>query len=259
MTPAIRHYFELLHLFALEDLNDRYRGSFLGILWSLMHPLVMTILYSTVLGKVFIPYYDNSVINYALAVFVGLSVIQFFSASSSQSLRSIVQKETLINKIALPISILPFSVILANTFQLTFSVLPLLLVGTLMITHNLLHALLLFLPWIALIFLSTGVGLLMSSLYVFFRDLPYFYDIFTSVLFIGSPIFYPATAIPERVIPFISINPLFPIIQSLRTIILTNDFPDIFMLGKALISGLVVFGVGWLAFQNLRPKFMEFL
>lgn len=259
LTPAIRHYWELVHLFAFENLNDRYRGSFLGILWSLMHPLVMTTLYSTVLGKVFIQYYDNSVINYALAVFVGLSVMQFFSASSSQSLQSVVKKESLLNKVALPVSIFPFSVILANIFQLGFSVLPLLIIGTIIITHNVFHILLLFLPWVALIFLSTGVGLLMSSLYIFFRDLPYLYDIFTSVLFIGSPIFYPANVIPERVVPFLSLNPLFPIIKSLRTIVLTNDLPDTFVLGKALISGFIIFGLGWICFQSLRPRFMDML
>src|SRR4028118_2207761 len=84
-----QRYWELLHVLVVRNLKVRYRGSFLGVYWSLLNPLIMTGLYTAIFGAAFASYYSNSIVNYVLAAFTGLVVINFFSSSTSQALSSI--------------------------------------------------------------------------------------------------------------------------------------------------------------------------
>ena len=126
ITPKARHYLELLHVLVSRTLKVRYRGSFLGIYWSLLNPLIMTGLYTAIFGATFAKYYGGSILNYVLAALTGLIVINFFSASTSQALSSVVGNGALLNKIRLPVSVFPISMITANIFQFVMGTFPLL-------------------------------------------------------------------------------------------------------------------------------------
>jgi ABC-type polysaccharide/polyol phosphate export permease len=140
---------------------------------------------------------------------------------------------------------------------------PLLSILTLVIsTHpwlSLVNVLAIPLPLIALILVSTGVGLLVSALYVFFRDLPFFYELVQFVLMLSSPIFYPAAIVDPKIRPFLELNPLYPIIESLRQITISGDLPDPSLIIRAWLSGLIILGIGLVSFNWLRPKFMDLL
>ena len=112
-----RRYYELLSVLVERNLKGRYRGSFLGVYWSLLNPVIMTALYTAIFGTVFASYFDNSIVNYVLAAFTGLVVINFFNASTNQALPSIVGNGSILNKIRLPVSIFPVSMVVANIFQ----------------------------------------------------------------------------------------------------------------------------------------------
>lgn len=250
---------ELLIVLVRRNLKRRYRGSFLGIYWSLLNPLVMTSLYTAIFGATFAQYYDNSALNYVLAAFTGLVVINFFSSSTAQALASVVENGGIVNKIRLPLFIFPLSTIAANMFQLLMGAFPLLVVITLIISKNPLNAIALLLPITGLILVCTGVGMLMSALYVFFRDLSYFYELLTFLLWISSPIFYPVEIVPENVSRFLILNPILPIIESIRQISLSGDLPDLSLIAHSLISGLIVLAVGSVAFSYWRSQFMDLL
>lgn len=237
----------------------RYRGSFLGIYWSLLNPLLMTGLYGAIFGATFSSYYGHSIINYVLAAFTGLVVINFFSASTSQALSSVVNNGSLLNKIRLPVSVFPVSMIAANMLQFAIGVVPLLAIATLATSKSLLNVLALLLPLSALVLVSTGIGFLVSALYVFFRDLPYFYELVTFVLFLSSPVFYPAAIVPRSVKPYLALNPLSPIIESIRQIALSKALPDISLIGGALLSGILILMLGWVCFVWWRSQFMDLL
>jgi ABC-2 type transport system permease protein/lipopolysaccharide transport system permease protein len=255
----VQRYWELLHVLVARNLNVRYRGSFLGVYWSLLNPLIMVGLYSAIFGTAFASYYGNSIFNYGLAVLTGLAVLNFFSASTSQALSSVVGNGGLLNKIRLPVSIFPVSMIAANVFQFMVGVLPLLAVMTLIHSKSLVNVLALLFPSLALVLVCTGVGFLVSALYVFFRDLPYFYDLVVFVLWITSPIFYPAAIVPAKVKPFLRLNPLSPIIESLRQIALSQALPNLDLVWGGLLSGVIILGLGWFVFHWLRPHFMDLL
>lgn len=256
---GIQRYWELLQVLVSRNLKVRYRGSFLGVYWSLLNPLIMTGLYTAIFGAAFAAYYNNSIINYVLAAFTGLVVINFFSASTSQALSSVVGNGALLNKIRLPVSIFPVSMIAANVFQFSVGALPLLGIITLINSKSLINVAALLLPTIALIMVCTGVGLLVSALYVFFRDLPYFYELIVFVLGIGTPVFYPAEIVPPQVKPFLESNPLSPIIESIRQIALSGDSADMTSISHALLSGVIILTLGWVCFQLWRSQFMDLL
>jgi ABC-type polysaccharide/polyol phosphate export permease len=255
----VRRYWELLHVLVARNLKVRYRGSFLGIYWSLLNPLIMTGLYSAIFGTTFASYYGNSIPNYVLAAFTGLVVINFFSATTSQALSSVVNNGSLLNKIRLPVSIFPVSMIAANVFQFVAGVLPLLAVIALINSKSLVNVLALLFPFIALVLVCTGIGFLVSALYIFFRDLPYFYELIVSVLWLSSPIFYPAAIVPPQVKQFLGLNPLSPIIESLRQITLSGAQPDLNLIWGALLSGLIILSLGWTCFHLWRSHFMDLL
>lgn len=151
------------------------------------------------------------------------------------------------------------SMILANIFQFMMGAFPLLAIVALIKSHSLINVLAIFLPFIALVFFCVGVGFLVSALYVFFRDLPYFYELVVFVLWISSPVFYPAEIVSPAIKPFLSINPLTRIIESLRQITLSGNFPDFTLIANALISGMLFAGLGWVYFRSMRPQFMDLL
>lgn len=254
-----RRYSELLQVLVSRNLKVRYRGSFLGVYWSLLNPMIMTGLYSAIFGTAFASYYGNSILNYVLAAFTALVVINFFSASTSQALSSVVANGPLLNKIQLPVSIFPVSMVAANVFQFAVGVFPLLAAMTLFSSRNPVNVIALFFPSLALILVSIGVSFLVSALYVFFRDLPYFYELVIFVLWITSPIFYPAAIVPAKVKPILRLNPLSPIIESLRQITLSGALPDFSLIWSALLSGIIIFSLGWVCFQLWRHQFMDLL
>ena len=260
---ALYRYWELVSVLAGREIKVRYRGSLLGVYWSLFNPLIMTALYGAIFGAAFKKYYHDSIGEYSLAAFTGLAVIHFYNGCTSQSLPSIVNNGILLNKIKLPVSVFPVSIVIANTFQLSIGMLPILAIVTLMRSTDRLSSILniIAIPVIllALVAISAGVSFLTSSLFVFFRDLPFLYELVQFVLLMSTPIFYPAAIVDPRIRPFLELNPLYPIIESLRQIILSGNPPDILLILRAWLSGIVILGIGFGCFNLLRSKFMDLL
>jgi lipopolysaccharide transport system permease protein len=258
----IYRYWEIVSVLARRELKVRYRGSLLGVYWSLFNPLIMTAVYATIFGTAFNKYYHNSLWEYILSAFTGLAVIHFFNGATGQALGSIVGNGSLLNKIKLPIGIFPVSIIVANTFQLLVGMLPLLIIVTVLRSphsSSLINIISIPLPLLALILISTGIGFLTSSLFVFFRDLPFFYELIQFILMLTSPIFYPAEIVDPSIRVFLELNPLYPMIESLRQIVLSGNPPEFFLIFRSLLSGTIVLIVGWICFHWLRPKFMDLL
>jgi ABC-type polysaccharide/polyol phosphate export permease len=251
-------YLELVHILAERALTARYRGSILGVYWSVLSPVMMSAIYTGIFGRAFLSYYDNSYLRYALAVFTGIVVFNFFSGATSQALTAVVHNGGLLNKVKLPMSVFPVAIVVANCFQLVVGTLPLLAVLTLWQTGNPLLPLALLLPLLAVVAVCLGMGLLVSGLYVFFRDLPYFYEIMVAVLSIATPLFYPPEIIPERFGVVLSLNPLGVIIQVVRDIVLRGIVAwD--QIAVALTAGGLTLLLGVVVFQTWRSHYMDML
>lgn len=259
LKTKLKRYYELLYVLVARNLKVRYRGSILGVYWSLLNPLIMTGLYTAIFGEHFAQYYDNSTINYVLAAFTGLIVINFFTAATTQSLVSVVINGTILNKIQLPISIFPVSTVFANVFQFAVGSFPLLAVVSLITSQKIINIIALLVPVISLILVCIGIGFIVSTLYVFFRDLPYFYELICFLLWISSPVFYPSEIVPDSVKIFLFLNPLSPIIESIRQISLSGNLPNPLLMIHSLISSLIILTVGFIFFKTRRRYFMDLL
>jgi ABC-type polysaccharide/polyol phosphate export permease len=252
-------YVDVVRILAARTLKGRYRGSILGVYWSLSHPLIMTFIYTAIFGTAFASYYNNSILDYVLACFVGLSVMNFFSQATAQALGSIVGNGALLNKIRLPLSVFPISAIASNTFQFAIGILPLLAIITGWTSHSPINIVALLIPTVALLLVSIGFGLITCSLYVFFRDLSYLYEMFVFLIWITSPIFYPAQLVPAAIRPFIALNPIATIVENFRQIALSGQPPALHLMFPALGGGLLFLALGIMVFAYLKDDFMDLI
>lgn len=254
-----RRYFEIVSVLAARYVKVRYRGSALGIFWSVLNPLIMTCLYTIVFGHAFRSAFGGSTWNYLFAVFVGLSSMNYFSSSTSQALQSVVSNGLLLNKMRLPAAAFPVATILSNTLQLVFGIVPILLIVAIVVGHNPLGAPLILVPLLALVLLALGAALTVSALYVFFRDIPYLYELFVFVVFVATPVFYPLSIISPRFIPYFRLNPITAIIGELRFIVIRGGVPSVESLLGTLALGSIVLVAGGTLFARMSPRFMDYL
>lgn len=256
---SLRRYFELVTTIAERYIKGRYRGSVLGVFWSLSNPLIMTVVYTAIFGSAFAKYYDNSIVNYIMAVFMGLVVVTFFSQASSQALQSVVANGSLVNKIKVPLSVFPISVVVGNLFQFAVGVLPVLIIVTALASHRIENVLLILIPALALLLFTVGASLAVSALFVFFRDLPYMYELVVFVAWMMSPIFYPEDIVPARLLPFIKLNPIAAITNDMRNIAFSQTHIHLHVLALTLLLSTAVAVLGALVFAALQKHAMDLL
>lgn len=255
----IRRYVELVTTIAERSIKARYRGSILGVFWSLSNPLIMTGVYTLIFGTAFASYYGNSILNYVLAVFMGLVVVTFFSQASSQALMSVVANGSLVNKIRIPLSVFPISIVVANLFQFLVGVLPVIVFVTLYASHNPERVLLLLAPALALLLVTVGASLAVSALYVYFRDLPYVYELVVFVIWMTSPIFYPEEIVPLKLRLWVHINPISAIANDIRQIAFSPVAPHLHSLAATLGLGILALVIGAVVFVVLEKPAMDLL
>ena len=226
------------------------------MLWSLANPIAMTVVYAAIFGHTFISYYGGSLERYAFAVFIGLTVIGFFSATTSEALTSVVADGALLNKLNVPKTAFPIASVLANSFQLCVGMLPI-LIGIGIASGAGLQLLWLPLPLIALVAFCCGAGLLLSALYVFYRDIPSMWELLTFFVWVTSAVFYPLAIVPKRIAHIVEYNPLFAFVTTLREIAMGSAQPDLRLLGIGSLEGLGALLVGIVVFRAAQPGFMD--
>lgn len=221
--------------------------------------MLMTAVYATVFGTAFSSYYNGSVVRYVLSCFTAVVVTLFFVQSTSQALSQVVANGGLLNKIRVPPAIFPLGAITANFFQSSITTFPTLILMSLIVTHDPLRLVLIPVALFGLLTFTVGVSLAMSALYAFFRDLPYLWEIVASIMWITTPIFYPAALVPGRIRPFLEWNPLASIIESFRSLVAEHGDIHFAVLAQAVGSGLLACVIGSAIFIATRDDFMDLL
>ena len=255
----LRRAAELIRISALRSLKVRYRGSALGVLWSFANPVLMTAVYTLVFGTSFSKYYDGSIVRYVFSAFVGLVVVTFFLAATTEALTSVVSNGGLLNKIAVPPAVFPLASVAANVFQQAVTTFPIILVLSAVISHDPVRVMLVPVVLVTLIMMTVGFGLALSTLYVFFRDLPHLWAITGFILWLTSPLFYPAEMTPDRVRAWIGINPVGIEIAAMREVVLHTGPINAGAIAAAFGAGALALIVGVLMFRALRRDFMDLL
>lgn len=261
LSRNIWHRRELIRQFTLREIQGRYQGSLFGILWSFATPLIQLLIYTFVFGIVFKARWDqaqsDSLGQFALVVFCGLTTFNIFSDCIYRSSHLIISVPNYVKKVVFPLEILPISVFFTALFHGVIS-LSIVLVANILVNHTLQWTLLL-LPLIILplIFLTLGLSWLLASLGVFFRDISYIVTLIMQVLFFTSAIFYPLKSIPPPYQAVIQLNPMLPIIEDFRRVILWGKPPSWvdFTLWLLATGTFMLLGYAW--FMKTKKGFAD--
>jgi lipopolysaccharide transport system permease protein len=251
----------LLWQFTKRQIEQRHKGSFLGILWTVIQPLCMMAIYTVVFGLIFKGSYqgaDNqSTLDYALGIFLSLTIYQMLADVINVAPSTVLNQPNLVKKVVFPLEILPVSQLAVALYQFAVSLI-LTLIGVLTIGQGLsLHSLLFVVALLPLIPLALGIALLFSSLGVFLRDLQQLASPLSMVLMYASAVFYSAQMVPDTLWTFVKYNPLLHIVEQARATLLWHQPLDWTWLGYSFGFGILVFLLGLFSFKKLKPAFAD--
>jgi lipopolysaccharide transport system permease protein len=250
-----------------REIISRYRGSFLGILWTFINPILMLSIYTFIFSVVFKVRLDSqsgSVIYddkfaFAQLLFTGLILFNLFSECLARAPGLILANINYVKKIIFPLEILPLISLCSALFHAGISFLV--LFSFLLITSHPIEWTIIFLPIILfpLVLLTLGLSWILAAIGVFVRDIGQFIGLVLTMLLFLSPIFYPASALPESIRDYLFLNPLTLIIEQARTVILYGQLPDWSSLILYYLFALLIAWTGLLWFNKTRKGFADVL
>lgn len=255
----------LLRHMMIREVAQRYRGSWLGLAWSFVTPLLMLGVYTVVFSVVFEARWAGKTGGemppqtgeFALILFCGLLLHAYFADCLTRSPHCILSNVNFVKKVIFPLEILPVVVVGSALFHLAMG-LAVLLAGQAIVGGGLPAtaplALLVLAPFVML---SLGMAWMLASIGVYVRDIGQVLGLVVTVLLFLSPVFYPPEALPEAWRPYLALNPLTLIIENLRAVLLWGHMPDWAALGLySAVSGLwMLLGFAW--FQKTRKGFAD--
>lgn len=236
---ALIHYKELVIQSISRAIKTRYKRSALGVLWTMLNPLLMMVVLTVVFSQIF----RFSVEHYPVYILCGIVIWNFFSGSTSGAMGEMLWSGELLTRIYVPKSIFTVSSIGTGLLNLLLSLIPLFLISIALgvpITPALLLT-----PLAVLIVtgFALGMGLLLSTITVFFADMLPVYEVILRIWFYATPIIYPLEIVPERLLWLIKLNPMYYMVELFRQPLLNGTVPELncwlIAAGSALISLIV--------------------
>ena len=246
-----------------REVVGRYKGSALGLAWSFLTPILMLAVYTFVFSVVFKARWgtdgDESKTQFALVLFVGMIVHGLFAEVLNRAPGLILSNVNYVKKVVFPLDVLPVIAMGAALFHASISLAVLLIAFALF--NGYLHWTIIFVPVVLLplVILTLGVAWIFASLGVFLRDVGQTVGIITTVMLFLAPIFYPITALPEEIRPWIMANPLTFIIEEARNVLILGRMPHWTGLGMYTLVATAVAWAGFAWFQKTRKGFADVL
>jgi homopolymeric O-antigen transport system permease protein len=248
-------YLFLIENLILKDIRVRYRNMSLGVLWSLLNPLVMM----GVLWFVFTKIYDTQIPHFAVFALCGLVPYNVFTLSWLTGTTSLVESATLIKRVPVPREIIPISAVLSNCVHMSCQLVLLLLLVAL--TFGGVNRYWIFLPvvWFLEILFVVGLALISAGLNVYVRDVRYVVESANLVLFWLVPIFYPLSMIPMKFREIYRFNPVAALVLASQRILVEGVYPQTSLLLQLAASSILVCALGFVVFRKLRTGFYNYL
>ncbi|ARN73884.1 ABC transporter permease [Oceanicoccus sagamiensis] len=245
-----------------REIAGRYKGSVLGVFWSLINPVIMLAVYTFVFSFVFNARWSidsGSKTEFALALFIGLMTHSLFSECINKAPTLIVSNINYVKKVVFPLDIFPWVSMGAAIFHflISFAVWACMFA---LVTHSF-NWTAIFLPIIffPLILFTVGLTWILSSLGVYLRDISQVTGVITTVMLFLAPVFYPISALPEQYHIYIYANPLTLIIEQSRDVLMWGVLPDFRALAIATLIALAVAFLGYWWFDKTRRGFADVL
>lgn len=261
VASAWRHR-GLIRTLVAREVVGRYRGSMLGILWSFFNPVLMLVVYTFFFSVVFQARWQGGVgskVEFALVLFAGLLLFNFFSECVTRAPGLVVSNPNYVKRVAFPLEILPWIALGAAAFHLLIGVAVWLAAYALLVGVPHPTAALLPLIFAPMSLLVLGASWILASLGVYLRDVSQFIGVLVTALMFLSPIFYPVDALPEAYRPFLHLNPLTFAIEQSRELLYWGRLPDPLRLALYTAATALIAWLGFAWFQRTRKGFADVL
>ena len=262
MIRSVSRSIDLINQMIRREITGRYRGSIFGLAWTFFNPLLMLTVYTFVFSTVFKARWNmggESKAEFALALFIGMIIHGVIAESLNKSPHLVLSNVSYVKKVVFPLEILP-TVLMGSTL---FHALVSLVVWSAfyIFIHHSFNLTAVFLPLIIvpLILCSMGLSWFLASLGVFVRDVGQITGVVATLLLFLSPIFYPASILPEPYQSLIYLNPLTFVIEQARDVLMWGEYPDWQGLLLYFVVSLVIAWAGFAWFQKTRKGFADVL
>jgi lipopolysaccharide transport system permease protein len=260
----------LIFTFIRREITGRYRGSVLGIVWSMLTPLFMLAVYTFVFGTVFGARWadestgagrhgEHSMAEFAIILFAGLIVFQLFAEVINRAPMLVLSNVSYVKKVVFPLQILPVVALGSALFHaaVSFAVLLgfiLVVYGSIPFTALLLTVVLA--PYCVVIL---GLSWFLAAFGVYYRDINQFLGTLVTALMFLSPIFFPVSALPEWIRAWVALNPIAFPVEETRAVLIFGRMPDFPGLAVYMAAGLAIAVLGYTWFEKTRKGFADVL
>ena len=246
-------YRELLKTSVHKEIRGKYKGSFLGVLWSFLNPLLMVLVYAIVFPYIMRIQQEH----YLVFLITGIIPWVFFTSVVTSGCNCVWTNGGIIKKVYFPREILPISVVLASLINFLISVI-IILIFVIFGGIGISKYLILF-PLIALIqsCLSLGFLLILSAINVYVRDIEYIVQFIVNLVFYATPILYTTDMFPQNFRIILYLNPMAHIIDAYRSIFYYKTMPNLYSLGSIGLVSIIILIIGYSIFKKLEKGFAE--
>lgn len=258
-----RYQFLMFQLIS-RDFKRKYKRSVLGVVWSLLYPILMMTVMAIVFSNMF--RFEVEGINYLVYLMTGIIMWSYFSEASTAAMTSIVDNFTLLTKVYIPKYIFPLSKCLFAGINFVLTLIP--WFALIVLTHfglgnypasiNIYYLLLPYI-FLCLLLFTIGIGLIVSCVSVFLRDVFYIYGIILTIWNYFTPVFYSIDILPENLQTLFKYNPMYQLITAVRTIVLYGECPSSMTLGIISFVSLFVLSLGVIIFKKNQDKFIYYI
>lgn len=251
----IKKYRFLLYELVSRDIKVRYRRSVLGLLWTMLNPILMMIVMTIVFSNLF----RFEIEYYPVYLFTGNILFSFMTESTTNAMNSIDEGGSLIKKVYIPKYIFPVSKVFAGVVNFFFSIIAMFLV--MIILRAPFHWTMLLIPvvMIYLIVFCIGLGMLLASIQVFFRDVAHFYSVITLAWMYLTPVFYPESLLRDHAEILLTLNPMAHYISYMRNLVLYDVVPGFRSNLVCLGISLAMLLIGVTVFRKRQNRFILYI
>lgn len=252
----------LLWALVRREISSRYKGSAFGVLWMIIYPAMMLAVYTFVFGVALNSRWDvgsESKLEFAIVLYSGLLVFGFFSECVNNAPNLIVSHASYVKKVVFPLDTLPLISVCVAYFHVLVNFLVWLALYVFVVGAP--HATALLFPFVLLplVFLTLGASWFLCSLGVYLRDVSQVVGVVTTALMFLSPVFYPASILPEVYRNLMAFNPISPAIEMMRGILISGVAPELSNYFYYLVATMVLCWIGFFWFQKTRKGFADVL
>ena len=253
-----KKYSFLLEQLVSRDFKVKYKRSVLGVVWSLLYPVLMMAVMAVVFSNVF--KFSTPGVSYLAYLLIGLTYFNYFSEASNLAMSSVVGNFSLINKVYIPKYIFPLSKCIFVGINFLLTLIPLYIVIIATGTGLCWQHILLPYSFICLFLFTVGMGFILSTISVFLRDMFYIYGIIITIWTYLTPIMYDISIINNPTLQFImKFNPMYQFINFARTIILYHNTPTLGQFAGSGVSALIILLLGIFIFKKKQDKFIYYV